>query len=84
MSEFLPRRRLPPLKQQALEDLALAPITGVFNGGWTGRKGNYHTHTILWLTEVGWATFDAARTEATITRAGRNYLKDLAEGWVDG
>jgi uncharacterized protein (DUF2237 family) len=68
-----PTERWPPLKRQALECLTRGPITGAWNGEWTCATGDhrFNTHTVSWLVSIGCATFDKARTTATITRAGR-------------
>ena len=66
---------LPPTKATCLSSLARAPVSGVWNGPWASSATGHvwNTHTIAWLVSKGWATFNPDRTEATITRAGRQY-----------
>lgn len=79
----LPRRPFPPTKALALECLARGPLVGSWNGEWRSPCGAYsfNTHTVHWLTMVGLAMFNRARTEASITRAGQSavHLMEVAE-----
>ena len=69
------QRPLPPTKAACLTAMTRAPISGVWNGSWTSAATGqaWNTHTIAWLVSQGWAAFTRERTEATITRAGRQF-----------
>ena len=64
---------LTPKKAQCLSALTRGPVTGVWDTVWisptTGQTWN--THVVSWLVSKGWAQFNKHRTEATITRAGK-------------
>ena len=66
---------LPPKKAACLTAMTRGPLVGCWNGPWTSAATGqaWNTHTIMWLVSQGWAAFNRERTEATITRAGRQF-----------
>lgn len=66
---------LPPTKAACLTAMTRAPLVGVWNGSWTSEATGqeWNSHTPAWLVSKGWAAFNRERTEATITRAGRQF-----------
>jgi hypothetical protein len=65
-------------KMDALQDLRNGPLTGAWNGMW----GQYPTVTVYALVRLGWAEFNEAKTEVTITPAGVEFLEIMES--VDG
>jgi hypothetical protein len=80
-SRFDPDRQkpLPPTKAACMSALVRGPILGSWNGLWiseaTGQE--FNTHTVAWIVSQGWARFNAERTEARVTTAGREFERTM-------